>query len=84
MGTARQSIQVDVGLGDAITPTPEEATYPTLLDMPAPRTKAYPRETAIAEKQFRPARLETLSHRFVRHSTLTAAAVAAEQGSAES
>lgn len=50
MGTARLSIQIDVGLGDAITPTPEEATYPTLLDMPAPRMKAYPRETAIAEK----------------------------------
>lgn len=41
---------MDVGLGDAITPTPEEATYPTLLDMPAPRMKVYPRETAIAEK----------------------------------
>ena len=50
LGKARLNIQVDVGLGDAITPTPEEATYPTLLDMPAPRIRVYPRETAIAEK----------------------------------
>jgi len=35
---------------DAITPAPQEATYPTLLDMPAPRMKVCPRETAIAEK----------------------------------
>lgn len=50
MGTARLSIQVDVGIGDVITPTPQEATYPTLLNMPAPKIKVYPRETAIAEK----------------------------------
>lgn len=50
LGTARLSIQVDVGLGDAVTPTPEEAAYPTLLDMPAPKMKVYPRETSIAEK----------------------------------
>lgn len=50
MGTARLSIQIDVGIGDAITPTPEEATFPTLLDMPAPTLRVYPRETAIAEK----------------------------------
>ena len=50
LGTARLSIQVDIGLGDAITPKPEEAAYPTLLNMPAPRMKVYPRETAIAEK----------------------------------
>ncbi len=50
LGTARLSIQVDVGLGDAVTPTPKEAAYPTLLDMPAPKMKVYPRETSIAEK----------------------------------
>jgi predicted nucleotidyltransferase component of viral defense system len=50
LGTARLSIQIDVGLGDAVTPTPQEAEYPTLLDMPAPKMKVYPRETAIAEK----------------------------------
>jgi hypothetical protein len=50
MGTARLSVQIDVGIGDAITPTPEEAAFPTLLNMPAPTMKVYPRETAIAEK----------------------------------
>jgi hypothetical protein len=50
MGTARLSIQIDVGLGDTITPAPQEVMFPTLLDMPGPKIKAYPRETAIAEK----------------------------------
>jgi predicted nucleotidyltransferase component of viral defense system len=49
-GTARLIVQVDVGLGDAITPRPEIAEYPTLLKMPAPRLRVYPQETAIAEK----------------------------------
>jgi predicted nucleotidyltransferase component of viral defense system len=50
LGTAKISMQVDVGLGDAITPEPQEADYPTLLDMSVPRLKVYPRETTIAEK----------------------------------
>ena len=50
LGTARLSIQIDVGIGDAITPAPQVVEFPTLLDMPAPRLKAYPRETAVAEK----------------------------------
>jgi predicted nucleotidyltransferase component of viral defense system len=50
LGTARLTVQVDVGLGDAITPRPEIAEYPTLLKMPAPRLRVYPQETTIAEK----------------------------------
>lgn len=51
LGKARCPVQLDVGYGDAVTPGPEEAIYPTLLDdMPAPRLRVYPRETAIAEK----------------------------------
>ena len=50
LGTARLPIQIDVGFGDAITPDPAEIDFPTLLDMPAPRLLAYPRETVIAEK----------------------------------
>ncbi len=54
MGTlkkARCPVQLDVGYGDAVTPGPEEAVYPTLLDdLPAPRLRVYPRETVIAEK----------------------------------
>jgi predicted nucleotidyltransferase component of viral defense system len=47
---ARIPIQVDVGFGDAITPGPIEIDYPALLDAPAPRLRAYPIETVVAEK----------------------------------
>lgn len=51
LGTARCPMQLDVGFGDAVTPAPEEATIPTLLDdLPAPRLRVYRRETAVAEK----------------------------------
>ena len=50
LGAARIAIQVDIGFGDAVTPSPETVDYPTLLDMPAPRVRAYPREAAVAEK----------------------------------
>lgn len=47
---ARIPIQIDIGFGDAINPEPNDVTYPTLLDQPAPMLKAYPRETVVAEK----------------------------------
>jgi len=51
LGNARCNIQIDIGYGDAVTPDPEMVNYPTLLpDTPAPRLKAYPKETIIAEK----------------------------------
>lgn len=50
LASARIPIQIDIGFGDAINPEPSEVTYPTLLDLPAPTLKAYPRETVIAEK----------------------------------
>lgn len=50
LGNARIPVLVDVGFGDAITPAPETITYPVLLDLPAPRLLAYPRETVVAEK----------------------------------
>lgn len=50
LGSARISIQIDVGAGDAVTPEPAAATYPTLLDFPAPQLRAYPVYTVIAEK----------------------------------
>jgi len=46
----RVPIQVDVGFGDAVTPAPVEIDYPALLDAPAPRLRAYPVETVVAEK----------------------------------
>lgn len=33
-----------------VTPEAKEIDYPTLLDLPAPRIRAYPPETVIAEK----------------------------------
>lgn len=50
MGAARLGVQVDIGIGDVVTPAPEWLEYPSLLDLPRPRLQAYPRETVIAEK----------------------------------
>ena len=50
LGVARISVQIDIGFGDVITPGPIEVEYPTMLDFPAPRVRAYPRETVVAEK----------------------------------
>ncbi|MFH3479059.1 nucleotidyl transferase AbiEii/AbiGii toxin family protein [Xanthobacter variabilis] len=47
---ARVPIQVDIGFGDAVTPGPVEIVYPPLLDAPAPRLRAYPVTTVVAEK----------------------------------
>ena len=47
---ARIPIQVDIGFGDAVTPASVEIDYPTLLDAPTPRLRAYPVETVVAEK----------------------------------
>jgi predicted nucleotidyltransferase component of viral defense system len=50
LGNTALNLQVDIGFGDAITPAACEVKYPTLLDLPAPKIKAYPYETVIAEK----------------------------------
>jgi predicted nucleotidyltransferase component of viral defense system len=50
LGTATIRTQVDVGFGDAVTPRPEELEFPTLLDFPKPKLRAYPVETVVAEK----------------------------------
>lgn len=47
---ARFKVSIDIGFGDALEPGVEEIEFPTLLDMPAPRLRAYARETVIAEK----------------------------------
>lgn len=45
------SLQFDIGFGDAVTPGPEDVQYPVLLqDMPAPKLRAYPKYTFVAEK----------------------------------
>ncbi|RUL81699.1 nucleotidyl transferase AbiEii/AbiGii toxin family protein [Tautonia sociabilis] len=50
LGQARIDLQIDVGFGDAITPGAEDVEFPTLLGMEAPRLRAYPKETVVAEK----------------------------------
>lgn len=50
IGAARVSVQVDIGIGDAVTPAPEWLDYPSLLGFASPRLRAYPRETVLAEK----------------------------------
>ena len=50
LGKAMISIQADIGVGDMITPAAKEIEFPTVLDMPSPKLKAYPAETVIAEK----------------------------------
>ncbi len=50
IGGARVSLTVDIGFGDALEPDAEMIDYPVMLDLPAPRLRAYARETVIAEK----------------------------------
>lgn len=50
IGSALVRLQVDVGFGDAITPGPELIEFPPLLDFDAPKMRAYPRPTVVAEK----------------------------------
>lgn len=50
LGTARIPVQVDVGFGDAMCGGSEMIDYPALLDFPAARLRAYPKESVIAEK----------------------------------
>jgi len=50
LGTARVTLQVDIGFGDAVTPAAEVVEYPSLLGMESPKLRAYPMETVVAEK----------------------------------
>jgi hypothetical protein len=50
LGSVRIPLQVDVGAGDAVVPPPEVLDYPSLLDLPRARIRAYRPETSIAEK----------------------------------
>ena len=51
LAKARCKTQIDVGFGDAVIPAPVDSVYPVLLDdLPAPKLRAYPTYTVIAEK----------------------------------
>ena len=47
---AKIKVAIDIGFGDAVEPNAEVVDYPSMLDLPAPRLRAYARETVIAEK----------------------------------
>jgi hypothetical protein len=47
---AKCSIQIDIGFGDVVIPKAEEIEYLCLLNFPAPKLKAYPIYSVIAEK----------------------------------
>lgn len=46
----RIPLQIDVGLGDSVSPPAVLCEFPTLLSQEHPKLRAYQRETAIAEK----------------------------------
>jgi predicted nucleotidyltransferase component of viral defense system len=48
---ARIALQIDVGFGDTVTPSPQNVSYPVLLpEFAAPQLRAYPKATVVAEK----------------------------------
>lgn len=46
IGKVRIPMQFDIGVGDAVTPSPELADFPVLLNGDVPRLKVYPMATA--------------------------------------
>ncbi len=51
LDTARIRVQIDIGLGDVVTPPPRLAVLPAILgDFPPPKVKVYPPETIVSEK----------------------------------
>jgi hypothetical protein len=51
LDSARCPVQIDVGFGDSVVPGPEDVFYPVILPgMDAPKIRAYPRYTVVAEK----------------------------------
>ena len=50
LGSVRQTVQIDFGVGDAVHPEPQVIDYPVLLTSTPVRLSAYPVEAAIAEK----------------------------------
>ena len=47
---AKIPLQIDVGFGDAVTPPAQTEIIETIIDLPKPKLKIYPKETVIAEK----------------------------------
>ncbi len=64
LGGARIAVQLDLGVGDALTVPAEQIVYPTMLEgLPTPRLRAYPREASVAEKFEAMVKLDTRNSR---------------------
>lgn len=64
LGKARITIQLDLGIGDAVSLPPELVELPTILGaLPAPTVRAYPRELSVAEKLEALVKLDTRNSR---------------------
>lgn len=63
LGSAKGTMQIDIGFKDAAIPDPIPFQYPTLLDFPAPELEAYCWETVIAEKFEAMTKLYTINSR---------------------
>ncbi|MTJ09921.1 MULTISPECIES: nucleotidyl transferase AbiEii/AbiGii toxin family protein [unclassified Anabaena] len=50
LNNIHRPLQVDIGFGDVVTPDAKEQIIDTILNVPKPILRIYPRETAIAEK----------------------------------
>jgi hypothetical protein len=49
-GSPGVTLQIDIGFGDVIVPSPSNVAYPAILDFSAPELKGYTMESTIAEK----------------------------------
>ena len=50
MDSIKQNIQIDIGFGDKVYPSPVLVKYPVILEMEQPEINAYSIYSAIAEK----------------------------------
>ena len=50
LGTARVPVQLDIGFGDVVVPSPITTTLPALLDHDPPKLEVYTPESLVAEK----------------------------------
>ena len=47
LGASKCNVRLDIGFGQAVTPSPHLVDYPSLLDLPKPRLRIYPLETVV-------------------------------------
>ena len=66
--------QIDVGAGDVVVPDPVMVIFPTLLEFPSPRLRAYTPYTTIAEKFEAMVKLELANTRMKDYFDLAALA----------